>query len=111
MRSDGCPVNLPPHDTDSVISLNLLLFLLSILSFDSEKWINVPACEKISSTSCDVTSLKAVDELGCVKLRIQAERRGLKSSQVEACSNHSEKPTPAPRIKNLCFVFLWVCMY
>ncbi|XP_030284179.1 uncharacterized protein LOC115588110 [Sparus aurata] len=63
-------------------------------SFDSEKWINVPACEKISSTSCDVTSLKAVDELGCVKLRIQAERRGLKSSQVEACSNHNDSCTP-----------------
>uniref|UniRef100_A0A671XSZ6 Uncharacterized LOC115588048 n=2 Tax=Sparus aurata TaxID=8175 RepID=A0A671XSZ6_SPAAU len=60
----------------------------------NEKWINVPACEKISSTSCDVTSLKAVDELGCVKLRIQAERRGLKSSQVEACSNHNDSCTP-----------------
>ncbi|XP_036966525.1 interferon gamma receptor 2 [Acanthopagrus latus] len=63
-------------------------------SFDSEKWMDVPACVNISSSSCDVTSLKAVDELGCVKLHIQAERRGLRSRPVEACSNHTDSCTP-----------------
>ncbi|XP_073329407.1 interferon gamma receptor 2 [Pagrus major] len=63
-------------------------------SFDSNEWINVPACVKISSTSCDVTSLKAVDALGCVKLHIHAQRRGLKSSLVKACSSHGDSCTP-----------------
>ncbi|XP_078119152.1 interferon gamma receptor 2 isoform X2 [Sander vitreus] len=63
-------------------------------SFNSRKWTNVPSCVRISSNSCNVTSTKAEDEHGCVRLRVRAERRGLTSRSVEACSRHGDSCTP-----------------
>ncbi|KAF1382204.1 hypothetical protein PFLUV_G00141210 [Perca fluviatilis] len=63
-------------------------------SFDIGVWKNVTSCVHISSNSCNVTSTKAEDEHGCVRLRVQAERRGLTSTPVEACSRHGDSCTP-----------------
>ncbi|KAM9346956.1 interferon gamma receptor 2 isoform 2-T2 [Symphorus nematophorus] len=63
-------------------------------SFDKDQWIQVPACVHISSNSCDVTVIRDKGKQGCVKLRVQSERQGLNSSQVEACSQHGDSCTP-----------------
>lgn len=63
-------------------------------SFNSDVWTDVPACVHISLNSCNVISTKAEDELGCVMLRVQAERRGLTSTPVKACSRHGDSCTP-----------------
>lgn len=57
-------------------------------------WRDVPACIGISSTKCNVTLAEAVDEHGCMRLRVRAKRRGLKSEAVQACSQHGEEPEP-----------------
>ncbi|TDH07149.1 hypothetical protein EPR50_G00121780 [Perca flavescens] len=63
-------------------------------SFDSFVWKNVTSCVHKSSNSCNVTSTKAEDEHGCVRLRVQAERHGLTSTPVEVCSRHGDSCTP-----------------
>ncbi|XP_068581247.1 interferon gamma receptor 2 [Cebidichthys violaceus] len=63
-------------------------------SFDSDVWTNVPACGNISLNSCNVSSTKAKDEHGCVMLRVQAERRGVTSTPVKACSKHGDSCSP-----------------
>ncbi|XP_074514447.1 interferon gamma receptor 2 isoform X1 [Sebastes fasciatus] len=63
-------------------------------SFDSGVWTNVPACVCISSNSCDVISTKSKHEQGCILLRVRAERRGLRSTPVRACSRHGDSCTP-----------------
>ncbi|XP_035859718.1 interferon gamma receptor 2 isoform X1 [Sander lucioperca] len=62
--------------------------------FNNRKWTNVSSCVHISSNSCNVTSTKAEAEHGCVRLRVRAERRGLPSPPVEACSRHGDTCTP-----------------
>lgn len=76
--------------TDST-SVNVL-FLFLVLSFDNRVWKNVPDCVHTSANSCDVTSTKAESTDDCIMLRVQAERRGLISRAVEACSKHGKKP-------------------
>ncbi|XP_070832256.1 interferon gamma receptor 2 [Chaetodon trifascialis] len=68
-------------------------FTVQYSRFDT-KWINVPACVQIPSHSCDVLFTKAMDEHGCVMLRVRAERRGLSSAPVKACSGHGDLCTP-----------------
>ncbi|KAA8578651.1 hypothetical protein FQN60_018689 [Etheostoma spectabile] len=63
-------------------------------SFSSGVWTNVPSCVHMSSNSCNVTSTKAEGEHGCVMLRVQAERSGLTSTSVKACSRHGDSCTP-----------------
>ncbi|KAM6955758.1 interferon gamma receptor 2 [Lycodopsis pacificus] len=63
-------------------------------SFDSHVWTDVPACVHISLNSCPVISTKEKGEHGCVMLRVQAERRGLTSTPVKACSKHGDSCTP-----------------
>ncbi|XP_056266832.1 interferon gamma receptor 2 isoform X2 [Pseudoliparis swirei] len=63
-------------------------------SFDSDVWTDVPACVHISLNCCNVISTKVEGELGCVMLRVQAERRGLTSTPVKACSRHGDSCTP-----------------
>lgn len=65
------------------------------LSFDADKWKDVPACVRISSHTCDVTSAKAKGEHGCVTLRVQAERHNLTSTPAQACSRQGKKPRAA----------------
>lgn len=92
----------------SLSDVNLLRSLLSALSFDSDEWINVTACVQIPSNSCDVAVTKATDEQGCVMLRVRAERHGLNSAQVEACSTHGEKPADrASALSGSTLVFLF----
>ncbi|KAK9538151.1 hypothetical protein VZT92_005704 [Zoarces viviparus] len=67
-------------------------------SFDSDVWTDVPACVHISSNSCPVISTKEKGEHGCVMLRVQAERRGLTSTPVQACSKHGDSCTPDFRL-------------
>lgn len=62
-----------------------------VLSFDSKEWKNVSACFRTSSTSCNVTSSIVESEYGCVMLRVRAERHGLKSQPVQACSRQGKK--------------------
>ncbi|XP_060909569.1 interferon gamma receptor 2 isoform X2 [Labrus mixtus] len=63
-------------------------------SFHGGKWTDVPICVHMASTSCDVALTAAENEHGCVMLRVQAERRGLKSTPVQACSSQSDSCTP-----------------
>ncbi|XP_041806172.1 interferon gamma receptor 2 [Chelmon rostratus] len=71
-----------------------ITYTVQYSSFDSDEWINVTACVQIPSNSCDVAVTKATDEQGCVMLRVRAERHGLNSAQVEACSTHGDSCTP-----------------
>lgn len=57
-------------------------------------WRDVPPCVGISSTKCNVTLAEAVDEHGCMRLRVRAKRRGQKSEAVQACSQRGEEPEP-----------------
>ncbi|XP_051258952.1 interferon gamma receptor 2 [Dicentrarchus labrax] len=57
-------------------------------------WSNVPACVRIPSTTCNVTFTKAKGDHGCVRLRVRAESRGLKSSLEEACSQPVDSCSP-----------------
>ncbi|XP_018552104.1 interferon gamma receptor 2 isoform X1 [Lates calcarifer] len=63
-------------------------------SFDTSVWKDVQACVQTFSTSCNVTSTKAESEHGCVMLRVLAERQGLTSKPVKACSRHGDSCTP-----------------
>ncbi|XP_033966073.1 interferon gamma receptor 2 isoform X1 [Pseudochaenichthys georgianus] len=63
-------------------------------SFDSCVWTDVPYCVHTSLNSCNVSSIKARSEYGCVMLRVQAERHGQKSPSVQACSTHGHLCTP-----------------
>ncbi|XP_076602894.1 interferon gamma receptor 2 isoform X2 [Chaetodon auriga] len=72
-------------------------FTVQYSRFDTE-WINVAACVQTPSHSCDVSFTKAMDEHGCVMLRVLAERRGLSSAPVEACSGHGDSCTPEFRL-------------
>ncbi|XP_068428577.1 interferon gamma receptor 2 isoform X2 [Clinocottus analis] len=62
--------------------------------FLSDVWTEVPACVHIPLNSCNVISTKAEDKFSCVKLRVQAERRGLTSTPVKACSRNGDSCTP-----------------
>ncbi|XP_071341509.1 interferon alpha/beta receptor 1-like [Trachinotus anak] len=63
-------------------------------SFDTSVWRDIPACVHTSFTSCNVAFSKAESKHGCVTLRVQAERRGLTSTPVQACSRHGDSCTP-----------------
>ncbi|KAJ4933581.1 hypothetical protein JOQ06_030407 [Pogonophryne albipinna] len=63
-------------------------------SFDSCVWTDVPYCVHTSLNSCNVSSIKARSEYGCVMLRVQAERHGQNSPSVQACSKHGHLCTP-----------------
>ncbi|XP_061648301.1 uncharacterized protein LOC133486731 isoform X3 [Phyllopteryx taeniolatus] len=49
-------------------------------------WKDVSTCKQTNTASCNVAFIKAEAEHGCVRLGVQAERRGLTSELVEACS-------------------------
>uniref|UniRef100_A0A8C5ECK9 Uncharacterized LOC114455582 n=1 Tax=Gouania willdenowi TaxID=441366 RepID=A0A8C5ECK9_GOUWI len=58
-------------------------------------WKDIPACVQIALNFCNVTSTKIHgNHAGCVMLRVQAERDGLTSIPVEACSSQGEPCTP-----------------
>ncbi|NP_001347691.2 interferon gamma receptor 2 precursor [Larimichthys crocea] len=63
-------------------------------SFDEEKLIDVPGCVNIALNSCNIASAQAEDEQGCLRLHVRAERRGVKSTAVEACSRHGDDCSP-----------------
>ncbi|KAF3842668.1 hypothetical protein F7725_001517 [Dissostichus mawsoni] len=63
-------------------------------SFDSGVWTDVPYCDHTSLNSCNVSSIKARSEYGCVMLRVRAERHGQNSPSVQACSKHGQLCTP-----------------
>ncbi|XP_070694697.1 interferon gamma receptor 2 [Pempheris klunzingeri] len=67
-------------------------------SLDKDTWEKVSACVHISSLSCNVTSAKGKAEDDCVMLRVQAERHGLTSGQVKACSRHGDTCSPEPTL-------------
>ncbi|XP_028993130.1 uncharacterized protein LOC114847484 [Betta splendens] len=62
--------------------------------FGSTEWENVSHCFNTSFISCNVTFTKEDSESGCVGLRVQAERRGLTSRPVEACSRLGDTCSP-----------------
>lgn len=63
-------------------------------SLDTKVWKNVAACVQTSFKFCNITYIKAENENGCVTLRVRAERRGLTSKPVEACSQHGDSCSP-----------------
>uniref|UniRef100_A0A8D3B2Z1 Fibronectin type-III domain-containing protein n=1 Tax=Scophthalmus maximus TaxID=52904 RepID=A0A8D3B2Z1_SCOMX len=67
-------------------------------SFDNRVWKDVPACVQTSFNSCNVAFTKTESEYGCVMLRVQAERRGLTSRPVKACSRYGDSCTPEVRL-------------
>ncbi|XP_078142165.1 interferon gamma receptor 2 [Centroberyx gerrardi] len=66
--------------------------------FDTRGWRDVPACVQTELTSCDVTSVKAKAEYGCVELRVRAEKHNLTSGPVDACSDQGGPCSPAVRL-------------
>ncbi|XP_077435833.1 interferon gamma receptor 2 isoform X2 [Vanacampus margaritifer] len=62
--------------------------------FDSDGWKDVPKCRQMDFTSCNVTFIKAEAEHGCVKLEVQAERHGLTSGPVGACTRQGNSCSP-----------------
>lgn len=71
-----------------------IVYTVEYRSFNTEEWKVVPACVQIAFNSCNVASTKAKGAYGCVMLRVLAERHGLTSIPVEACSRHGDSCTP-----------------
>ncbi|XP_060944234.1 uncharacterized protein LOC133021412 isoform X2 [Limanda limanda] len=67
-------------------------------SFDNIVWEDVPACTQTSFHSCNVTITRDESERGCVMLRVQAERHGLTSEPVKACSRFGDSCSPEVRL-------------
>ncbi|KAF7656973.1 hypothetical protein LDENG_00033680 [Lucifuga dentata] len=63
-----------------------------------KKWKDVLSCIRTTLTSCDVTSMAAETEHGCVMLRLRAEQAGLSSQWVEACSKEGDRCSPEVRL-------------
>lgn len=76
-----------------VIMTELMVLPFLFLSFESYVWTDVPYCVHTSLNSCNVSSIKARSEYGCVMLRVQAERHGQTSPSVQACSTHGKSTT------------------
>ncbi|XP_031589004.1 uncharacterized protein LOC116314989 isoform X2 [Oreochromis aureus] len=67
--------------------------------FNSDKWEALPACIQTPLHSCNISAIGPSDtndspENSCVTLRVQAERRGLRSEGVNACSRYGDVCTP-----------------
>lgn len=67
--------------------------------FNSDKWEALPACIQTPFHSCNISAIGPSDtndlpENSCVMLRVQAERRGLRSEGVKACSRDGDVCTP-----------------
>lgn len=67
--------------------------------FNSDKWEALPACIRTPFHSCNISAIGPRDtndlpENSCVTLRVQAERRGLRSEGVNACSRYGDVCTP-----------------
>ncbi|XP_040912931.1 interferon gamma receptor 2 isoform X2 [Toxotes jaculatrix] len=71
-----------------------LTYTVQYSSFNTKVWQDVPACIQTPFNSCNVAFTKDQSQHGCVKLRVRAERRGLKSIPVKACSRHSDTCSP-----------------
>ncbi|NP_001348087.1 interferon gamma receptor 2 precursor [Cynoglossus semilaevis] len=83
------PINILADEwllTWSSTDENDVTYTVQYLSFDHTVWKDVASCVQTSFTSCNVAFTKADSEHGCVNLRVQAERSGLKSQPVQACS-------------------------
>ncbi|XP_054644297.1 uncharacterized protein LOC129188166 isoform X2 [Dunckerocampus dactyliophorus] len=63
-------------------------------SFDADQWKDVPTCKQMSFTSCNVTFMKAETDHGCAMIGVLAERRGLTSEIVGACSSQGNSCSP-----------------
>ncbi|XP_019955328.1 interferon gamma receptor 2 isoform X1 [Paralichthys olivaceus] len=57
-------------------------------------WKDVPVCKQTSFNSCNVTLIRDESEFGCVMLRVRAERHGLTSKSVNACSRNGDSCSP-----------------
>ncbi|XP_034429299.1 interferon gamma receptor 2 isoform X1 [Hippoglossus hippoglossus] len=66
-------------------------------SFGSIVWKDVRACNHTSLHSCNVTLTRDESKHGCVMLRVQAERHGLTSKPVKACSRYGDSCSPEVR--------------
>uniref|UniRef100_A0A3Q4I2X6 Fibronectin type-III domain-containing protein n=1 Tax=Neolamprologus brichardi TaxID=32507 RepID=A0A3Q4I2X6_NEOBR len=67
--------------------------------FNSDEWEALPACIQTHFHSCNISAIgprvtNDLPENSCVTLRVQAERRGLKSEGVNACSRYGDVCTP-----------------
>ncbi|NP_001347725.1 interferon gamma receptor 2 precursor [Acanthochromis polyacanthus] len=71
-----------------------IMYTVQYRSFNTDEWKVVPACVQIVSNSCNVASTKAKGEHGCVMLRVLAEKNGLTSIPVKACSRHGDSCDP-----------------
>ncbi|CAN9498049.1 unnamed protein product [Ophioblennius macclurei] len=61
---------------------------------NKDEWEVVAACNHTSLHFCNITLIKAQAKHGCIKLRVQAQRHGLTSIPVQACSIHGDSCTP-----------------
>lgn len=64
--------------------------------FDEYVWRNVSSCEQISGSFCNVTSARLDALHGCLDFQVYAQRKGVKSEAVEACSR---RDVCAPRVR------------
>lgn len=83
-------VRFPPHSS-ATWACHVTLTALSLLcSFEDTGWRDVPTCVRTTSTRCNVTAAAAEDSVGCAWLRVRAERAGVLSKPVQACSQHGD---------------------
>nr|XP_046259878.1 uncharacterized protein LOC124066979 isoform X2 [Scatophagus argus] len=85
---DGWLMTWTPAAEDRDVTYTVQYRIASI------KWTDVPTCLRISANRCDVHVIKDKSMFGCVMLRVRAERRGLNSVRVEACSTHGDSCIP-----------------
>ncbi|KAM9851012.1 interferon gamma receptor 2 [Aulostomus maculatus] len=66
--------------------------------FHFKTLMNVPECVHTPICSCNISLITKGAEHGCVTLAVQAERHGLNSTLVEACSRQAGSCTPEVRV-------------
>ncbi|XP_017297554.1 interferon gamma receptor 2 isoform X2 [Kryptolebias marmoratus] len=65
--------------------------------FGSNSWNAVPECRSTPLPSCSPVSFRL--RYDCHELRVRAERAGLKSEPVQACSSHGDLCSPQVHLK------------
>uniref|UniRef100_A0A673B4G3 Uncharacterized LOC115412224 n=1 Tax=Sphaeramia orbicularis TaxID=375764 RepID=A0A673B4G3_9TELE len=89
IRVDNWVLTWTPSSTERNVT-----YTVQYSQFDANKWLNVKSCVHTSLNSCDVSFTKLEALYGCVRIRVLAERNGLRSKPVEACNRQGDSCTP-----------------
>lgn len=69
-------------------------YLVESRRFLEDSWSDVSQCTRTRGSSCDVSAVLQDADLGCVGLRVQAQRGLDQTEAVEACSVTEDRCTP-----------------